>query len=412
MCVCVDANLCSFFSSQVHLDDSIMDGVLESVADPSRCVVTSTSSTPVQLDEDISYTVTLRDQYNRPCKHRQIVTAEGKSLIKGVITPARVTHLSYSQCKINFRPTTRGHHEVAIRVNSRLIGRESLKLYVAAPLARIPKPRAQKIVNGMGRPWGVATDHDHRIIVTHPQLHKVSVFSSSWQQQFSIGSRLGDKQSQFDTPRGVATDSHGYIYIADSCNNRVQKFDKNGKFVRSSTNHHEQAKFSIQLPTGIAVSNHGEVYVCDGQAHCILVFDTDLTPLRTLGSKRGEGKLHHPTGVAVDDSRGVVYIADQGNHRICMMSRQGDFITSFTCGKGGDTWFPTGVAIDTLSSLVYVTDCKHKCVQMFSREGTHVHSFGQIGTQSGEFSSIGGVAVDMNGFLLVCDDINNRIQVF
>ena len=263
----------------------------------------------------------------------------------------------------------------------------------------------------MGRPWGVATDVDGRNIVTHPQLHKVSVFTSSWQQQFSIGSRLGEQQGQFDTPRGVATDCYGNIYIADSCNNRVQKFDKNGQFICSSSD--QVKKGRVQLPTGIAVSDHNEVYVCDGHAHCVMVFSADLSLLRTLGCKgTREGQFHHPTGIAIDNSRNVLYVADQGNHRVCMLSQQGTFIRSFTCGKGGEVWFPTGVAVDVLSSLVYVTDCRHKCVQIFACDGTHIHSFGQPGNQSGEFNSIGGVAVNIDGFLLVCDDINNRIQLF
>ena len=401
------------FLSQLSRDDLIMDSAQEAAADPSKCSI-STSSTIAQLDYDVSYTVTLRDQYNRLCKHKQIVTAEAKSLTKSTAIPAKVTHLSYSQSKVTFQPTTRGRHEIAIRVNSRLIGKTPLELYVACPLSRVAKPRPNKKVNGMGRPWGVATDGNGRIIVTHPQLHKVSVFSSSWQQQFSIGSRLGEKHGQFDTPRGVATDCHGNIYIADSCNNRVQKFDKNGKFICSSS---EQTKGAdtgcIQLPTGIAVSDRNEVYVCDGHAHCIMVFNAELTLVRTLGCKgTKEGQFHHPTGIAVDNSRSVVYVADQGNHRVCMLTQQGTFIRSFTCGKGGEAWFPTGVAVDTLSSLVYVTDCRHKCVQMFACDGTRIHSFGQAGNQSGEFNSIGGVAVNMDGFLLVCDDINSRIQLF
>lgn len=388
-----------------------MDGVSENAADPAKCSVTLSSSSPHQLDEEVTYTITLRDQYSRPCKYRQIITAEGKSLIKGAVTPARISHVTYSQCKVTIQPLNRGRHEITIRVNSHLIGRGPLRLYVVSPLPRISKPRPAKIVNGVGRPWGVAIDSEGRVIVTHPQLHIVSVFSSSWKQQFSIGGKSGEGKGQFDTPRGVAVDHHGNIYVADSCNNRVQKFNKSGSFVCSSEQ--ETRSGCVQLPTGIAVSGHNEVYVCDGHAHCIQVFTTDLAPLRTLGSKgKGEGQLFHPTGVAIDDGRGSVYVADQGNHRVMMMTRHGDYIRSFTCGQGGEVWFPTGVAMDTLSSLVYVTDCKHKCVHIFTPDGTHVHSFGQNGTQSGEFSSIGGVAVNLDSFLLVCDDIVNRIQLF
>src|SRR4051812_12384615 len=54
-----------------------------------------------------------------------------------------------------------------------------------------------------------------------------------------------------------------------------------------------------------------------------------------LGS--GAGQTNEPTGVAVDDSSGRVYVADAGNNRVDVFSAAGEFLLAFGWGVADGT---------------------------------------------------------------------------
>ena len=51
-------------------------------------------------------------------------------------------------------------------------------------------------------------------------------------------------------------------------------------------------------------------------------------------------------------------------------------------------------------------------ISVFTTQGQYVTSFGQKGEGKGDFNSPWGVCVDRDGFVYVCDDFNDRVQVF
>ena len=62
---------------------------------------------------------------------------------------------------------------------------------------------------------------------------------------------------------------------------------------------------------------------------------------------------------------------------------------------------------------MYVTDWNYDtCVSVFTREGMFVTSFGRQGQSTGCFLAPTGIAVNPNGFLYICDCLNNRVQLF
>jgi DNA-binding beta-propeller fold protein YncE len=81
------------------------------------------------------------------------------------------------------------------------------------------------------------------------------------------------------------------------------------------------------------------------------------------GSKGGE--FHHPSGLAFD-SKGRLYVADWGNHRIQVFTANGQFLTTFgKQGKGeGNFLRPTDLDIDDKDRL-YVVDSGNHRVQIF-----------------------------------------------
>ena len=57
------------------------------------------------------------------------------------------------------------------------------------------------------------------------------------------------------------------------------------------------------------------------------------------------------------------------------------------------------------------TDKWLNCLQVFNKEGAYVRQIGSKGTSPGHFRSPEGIAVDIKGYIYVCDTCNDRVQV-
>ncbi len=167
----------------------------------------------------------------------------------------------------------------------------------------------------------------------------------------------------------------------------------------------------------------------------------EYVPAGTFASEgSGNGQLIEPAGVAVNDSTeivpsaGDVYVADKGNSRVERFSAAGAYLGSFD-GSGTfeaegktvkGTPAPTGrlggpafIAVDdsgkpTLEDPsvgeVYVVDAEHKAIDKFAANGEYL---AQLTEGNGSrFQSIGGIAVDSAGNLLVLEDAAISVYEF
>ena len=131
----------------------------------------------------------------------------------------------------------------------------------------------------------------------------------------------------------------------------------------------------------------------------------------------GRARFDVPTGIAVD-AVGNVYVADQRNHSIRRISRDGIVTTlAGTSGIPGSAdgtgaaarfKFPTGVAVDR-SGRVYVSDTGNHRIQVFSPAGISESAWGEFGSAAGQFVEPLGLVVDSRR-VYVADSRNNRIQ--
>jgi NHL repeat len=154
--------------------------------------------------------------------------------------------------------------------------------------------------------------------------------------------------------------------------------------------------------------------------------------LDSFGSSGSEaGQIQFPTGMAVDQHGGKVFVADTGNARIERFSRKGRFKDAWGWGvrsgaersevcKGrrdcmagipgagpGQFAAPTSVAVDSSKSRprgsVYVGDAGTNVIQKFARNGVYMSTIDGSTTPLGPFGSLRGVAVDENGHLWALD---------
>ncbi len=162
----------------------------------------------------------------------------------------------------------------------------------------------------------------------------------------------------------------------------------------------------------------------------------------------GAGEYAFPTGVAVNQSTGDIYVADagccddpaNGGRRIAQFAVDGEFVRAWGWGvatgteqfevcttscQGGISGSGAGqlaidlsptppqVAVDQSDGSVYVVDNLNDRVQKFSATGALLDAFGTTGVGDGEFNRPAGVAVDpVSSDVYVADAGNGRVQRF
>ncbi len=149
----------------------------------------------------------------------------------------------------------------------------------------------------------------------------------------------------------------------------------------------------------------------------------------------GNGQFEAPSGVAVNEATGSVYVVDTGNGRVERFDSTGSVLEGQFDGSGsfevggkalsgtaaptGKMLEPEGIAVDnscyaqhyevSLCKLVepsngdvYVVDAGHKAIDKFNAEGEFLNQI--TGTpEIGPFIHLNGVAVDSNGELWVAE---------
>lgn len=123
--------------------------------------------------------------------------------------------------------------------------------------------------------------------------------------------------------------------------------------------------------------------------------------------KRGDGHGCFASLSDLDfDDRGSLYVADSQNHRIQVLTPQGEHIRNIgRPGKGpGELYTPASVALH--KNVVYVTDANNRRVSVFKTTGEYVTVFGGKILLRPEC-----IAIDENGYIHVTD-CRSRIVTF
>ena len=159
----------------------------------------------------------------------------------------------------------------------------------------------------------------------------------------------------------------------------------------------------------LAVGRNGKIYVSDTQNHCIKVIDSLTSNLLeqwgTQGSGQGEFEL--PTGIAVDDITGNVYVCDAGNYRIQQLDADGNFIRQWGSNGAGNGQFDilNGIAINSLG-WVYVVDSGNGRVQVFNSEGVFISKWDVPPEEDDDsvFYNIRDIAIDNCNDVYLCKE--------
>ena len=376
---------------------------------PQKCYATGDGLKTVTVGEEATVTLHARDKDGKECEEPILdLTAELVYNKDGNTAKCQVKEGKRGEHLIRYKPTTRGKHELHIRIRGKGIEDSPFTVRVRPPLQGPPI----RVIGNVKGPTGLATNSKGHIIVAEHGASCISIFTPEGKKIQSFGSN-GSANGQFRSPQGVAVDNDDNIYIVDRGNHRIQKFNSTGGFT-ASVGIQGSNPLQFSSPNGIGFNKkNGKLYVCDQGNSRVQVLETNLTHHSSFGSEgSGNAQFKQLLGVAFDSSWSL-HIADHNNYRIQVCNPEGKFIRKFgSKGSGpGQLDYPSDVALDS-SDIIYVVDCRNNRICIFSPEGQFLKSFGSEGQAQGQFKRPYMVCVDENDLILVSDTGNDRIQIF
>ena len=372
-----------------------------------NCYASGKGSKFAIAGKQASLEVQLKTRGGSECSHEIIPTAvlvnsKTRQEIHCEVVPCEE---SSGQCKITYQPHQRGKYSLHIRVNGRHIQGSPYPIAVTPSLESLSTPNSYRVVDGLKGPCHTATNSNGQIIVSEFNGHKVRVIAPENLEFINEFGELGKEDKQFNQPSGVAVDEQDNIYVADDDNNRIQKFKPDGHFHSKVGSEQAGGKLQFHYPLGIYFNRTDHcLYVCDQGNKRIQVITTDLKFVRFIG----DGLLQEPKYVAFDDSNNL-YVTDSAsacsNHRVLVFTDKGHLIRTIR----HDTQLkqPYGIAIDS-NNIVYVSETSQNRISMFTTDGDFIASFGE----QGQFRGIKGLSIGRNDSLLVSDNGNNRLLIF
>lgn len=187
-----------------------------------------------------------------------------------------------------------------------------------------PVSRARRYVNAV-RPvvW------NDRLYVSDLGNYRIMAFPLSTEEGSPDGVTIvgrygaGPALNQINAVRALCVDEvREILYLADSENHRVLKstFARESLELAVGTGAISTDSTGFNLPTGLAVEQWtGALYVVDSRNHRVQKFPVNSREGVTVAGGRNEGaslsQLHLPSSVALD-AAGNVYVVDTGNERI------------------------------------------------------------------------------------------------
>jgi len=217
-----------------------------------------------------------------------------------------------------------------------------------------------------------------------PQLSKevqgiVSTFAGNGTRGHAEGGR---NEAMFSNPSGITLDSLGNCYVTDSDNHKIRRITKYGivttiagSGAKGNTDGVDN-QASFNAPVGIVMDQEGNLFVADQENHKIRKITKEGT-VSTIAGNGSEGftnaigthaKFSYPWGIALDVQKNI-FVADCANHRIRKSTPDG-FVSTIAgngsegCvdGTGSQAKFnyPKGIALDSEGNIFVADSFNHR----------------------------------------------------
>ena len=343
-------------------------------------------SAEVDRKAEIVFVATLGDGKQMKRKFHPVCYL--KSALDGSVSKCEFFRANNIYC-IQFTPKIRGRHEIVMSSPGVKIEGIPFPVFASVHPTQLIEP-VQIITEGFDeRPNYVAINSKGDMVVTGH--YNVTSFNSKRKVE------CVDLRTEYGVlPFGLAVDRDDIIYIP--C--RASKGP--GSYLIKLTPKLSFVKISEKIEANFwDVSIVGdEVMVCDEKEKSIMVFNKDLTRLRSFNISQGELKKLCMT----TDGYGNLYVCGSDSP-ILVFTTNGQYLRSFT---GKSLGVPNGICV--AGDYIYVSDYATQDVLAYTTRGKYVSSFKQHSTC--QFARPFGVWADKDGFIHICDNGNKRVVVF
>ena len=249
-------------------------------------------------------------------------------------------------------------------------------------------------------PFWVSVDDSGKVFATDMR-GEVIVYDTVAKKRFSI---------PLMKPKTIATSSDGRVYISDTELKAILVY-KDKEMVSQIG-----GDGAFHSPFGLAIDNErSRLYVTDTKQNALVAYSLDgkflFSVISPLNGNEGQ-RFGAPSAVAVN-SKGEVFLIDQGGAKINVYTPNGEFVRSFG-NRGlypGQFFRPKGIAIDS-DDNVYITDIAFDNFQVFDSQGRLLLVAGSGGNQPGKFNNPINIFIDKKDRIYVSDLGNHRVQVF
>jgi NHL repeat len=238
---------------------------------------------------------------------------------------------------------------------------------------------------------------------------------------------------------GVATNSKGHIFVYTrtgashasvgtsrtfyKSGSRLFEFDQTGKFVREIG----QGVYGFNFAQAVKIDPQDNIWVVDQGSSNVIKFDPEGRILLVLSRKPEAIAVRPAAGRGGPGGEGRGGPPPEGRGAGGPPPEAGRGAPAAGGGRGpagppgsgipGDSFVRTGGVAWDKDGNIYVADgvamgAGNARVAKFDKDGHFIKSWGQRGTEVGQFNSLRGIALDAQGNVYVADAGNKRIQVF
>ena len=364
--------------------------------DVAKCAVIGECLKSAEVNKPSQFEVIPLLSNGRRPKQACVIACSLKSLADGTITQCQVEPIEGNKYRIQYTPTVRGRHELIVTVNGQEVAGSPFPVFVSIHPTLLGKP--VRVITGVRNPRDVAVSATGNIIVTE-YSGKGVLFDRSGKKLRT----LSTSEFSIPNPRGVAVDNtDGCVYVND-WDNKIVKLSPDFELVGELTGQ-EGAQYRYMAVVG------DEVMVTECSKNVVMVYTKDLKYVKQFGS-HGDGpeQFKDIRGVSSGET-GNLYVSDYSRGGVHVFSNGGEFLYSF--GQRGDGVKLKCSGVCVVGQYVYVASYGGHCVSVFTTDGEYVTSFGKCGSGEGDLRCPWGVCIDKDGYVYVCDSLNNRVQIF
>jgi DNA-binding beta-propeller fold protein YncE len=256
--------------------------------------------------------------------------------------------------------------------------------------------------------------------------HRIDIFDAVGNFEKSVGG-LNEEVDVLNDSRNITVDPFsGKVYASARRDHVFRRFSADGEpeisflFTAGDMSEFDDSwryQSFAQFPGPFEFDLDGNIWAIRGGYH----YPDDPTPSDYLRKYDKDGnfllRLNHESlqgymeGLDIHRKTGDFYLTNILNKHVIQLNAKGELIRTF-----GDDLIkkPSGIAIDEKRNRVYVADMPENKVLVFSTDGTYISSIGRKGRDPGEFrfTQTVGLEVDDCGLLYVAEPKNRRISVF